>query len=90
MRLTDRVTVPASVMARQVGEQTVILDLASGVYFGLDAVGTRIWGLLEGGRSLDEVCIAMLDVYDAPRDVIERDLLELVRNLADKKLVDLP
>ena len=90
MRLTDRVTVPASVMARQVGEQTVILDLASGVYFGLDAVGSRIWGLLEEGRSLDEVCAAMLDAYDAPREVIERDLLELVRNLADKKLVDLP
>ena len=89
MKLSDRVTVPESVMARQVGEQTVILDLASGVYFGLDAVGTRIWSLLEEGRSLEEVCAAMGDAYDAPRDEIEHDLLELVGNLADKKLVDL-
>jgi len=33
MNLTDKVTIPEQVMARQVGEETVILDLASGTYF---------------------------------------------------------
>ncbi len=89
MKLSDRITVPGNVMARQVGEQTVILDLASGIYFGLDAVGTRIWSLIEEGRSLEEICAALADAYDAPRDEIERDLLDLVGNLAGKKLVDL-
>jgi len=43
VRVMDRVTVPPHVIARRVGEDTVILDLASGTYFGLDPVGARIW-----------------------------------------------
>ena len=44
MNVTDRVTIPSQVMARTVGDETVILDLAGGTYYGLDAVGARMTG----------------------------------------------
>ena len=87
MTPSDRVIVPNGVMARQVGDQTVILDLGSGIYFGLDGPGTRIWTLLESGLTLAEACVAMADSYDAPLEVIEADLFDLVRNLAARNLV---
>lgn len=87
MNLTDKVSIPAPVMARQVGEETVILDLASGTYFGLDPVGARIWQLLSEGRALTDVCVAMLDEYDVSGDEIERDLSELLDALVDKGLI---
>jgi len=49
MNLSDKVTIPAQVMARTVGDETVILDLASGTYYGLDPVGARIWQLMSEG-----------------------------------------
>ena len=55
-----------------------MLDLAQGAYFGLDPVGARMWQLLAAGRTLAEVCDAVAEEYDAPRDAIERDLLALV------------
>lgn len=87
MTLTDRVIVAQGVMARQVGDQTVILDLASGVYFGLDDVGTRVWTLLVQGLPLDRICEALAQVYDAPHQVIAADLLELLDKLAERKLI---
>lgn len=87
MNLTDKVSIPAQVMARQVGEETVILDLASGTYFGLDPVGARIWQLLSEGRALAEVCEAMLAEYEVSRDEIERDLSDLLDALVDKGLI---
>jgi hypothetical protein len=87
MNLTDKVTIPAEVMARQVGEETVILDLASGTYFGLDSVGARIWQLLSEGRTQAEVCESMLAEYEVSRDEIERDLSELLDALVDKGLI---
>ncbi|MBK9987508.1 MAG: hypothetical protein IPP21_11335 [Betaproteobacteria bacterium] len=42
MNLSDKVTIPTQVMARTVGDETVILDLASGTYFGLDPVGAHV------------------------------------------------
>ena len=87
MKLTDKVTIPAEVMARQVGEETVILDLASGTYFGLDPVGARIWELLGEGRMLAEVCEVMLDEYEVSRKELEGDLAELLDALVDKSLI---
>ena len=87
MNLTDKVTIPEPVMARQVGEETVILDLASGTYFGLDPVGARIWQLLGEGRTLEEVCESMRAEYAVSQDEIERDLSDLLAALVEKELI---
>lgn len=89
MKLTDKVTIPAQVMARQVGEETVILDLAGGNYFGLDPVGARIWLLMAEGKTLEEVCEAMLATYEVSREDIERDVLVLAQDLNEKRLISL-
>ena len=85
MNLNDKVTIPPQVMARQVGEETVILDLASGTYFGLDPVGARIWQLLADGKTLGEVCAAMLAEYEVSREDIERDVLKLADELQSRQ-----
>lgn len=59
MKLDDTIRVPPHVLARTVGDETVILDLASGSYFGLDPVGARVWQLLADGRNLAQACDAM-------------------------------
>ena len=89
MNLADKVIIPDQVMARQVGEETVILDLASGTYFGLDPVGARIWQLVCEGKALEEVCESMLAEYEVSRDEIEGDLSELLDALVDKGLIQL-
>ena len=87
MNLSDKVTVPAQVMAREVGEETVILDLASGTYYGLDPVGARIWQLMAEGQRLTQVCEVMLAEYEVTREDIERDVLALVQTLMERQLV---
>ena len=87
MNLTDRVTIPTQVIARQVGEDTVILDLASGTYFGLDPTGARIWQLLTERKTLDEVCTAMLTEYDVTPEAIKKDVICLAEELRAKQLI---
>jgi hypothetical protein len=87
MKLTDRVRIPQEVLARQVGDETVMLDLAKGAYFGLDPVGARMWQLLAEGRTLAEVCDVILAEYETSRDTVERDLLALVDDLLKQGLV---
>ena len=86
--LTETVRVPAQVMARVIDGETVILDLAGGMYFGLDAVGTRIWGLLGEGWTLGEVCEVMVGEYEVTREVVEGDVVRLVGELAAKGLLE--
>lgn len=87
MKPTDRVTIPEHVMVRQVGDESVMLDLASGTYFGLDAIGARVWQLLVEGRTLAETCDAMLEEYEVSREELERDVADLVEQLAAQGLL---
>ncbi|MBP8283751.1 MAG: PqqD family protein, partial [Chromatiaceae bacterium] len=61
------------------GDETVILDLASGTYFGLDPVGARIWGLMGESKTLAEICGQMLEEYEVSREELERDTLKLAQ-----------
>ena len=87
MKLSDTLSIPAPVMTRKVGEETVILDLDSGTYFGLDPVGTRIWQLMADGKTLGEVCQAMTEAYEVTREEVERDVLALAESLGERGLV---
>ena len=74
-------------MAREVGDETVILDLANGTYYGLDPVGARIWQLMAAGQTLVQVCEVMLAEYEVTREDIERDVPALVQSLLERQLV---
>lgn len=87
MNLSDKATIPPQVMARQVGDETVILDLQSGTYFGLDPVGARIWQLIGEGRTFGEICDTLIDEYDVAREVLERDVIALAEKLLAQKLI---
>ena len=87
MKLSDKIKIPDQVMARQVGDETVILDLASGTYFGLDPIGARIWQIMSEGKALAEVCDAMQKEYDVARPDIERDVIGLAEKLFAQKLI---
>lgn len=88
MRREDRVAVRDGVMFNRVGDEVVLLDLDSGTYFGLDAVGGRLWDLISGTATIGEAIDAMLDEYEVERDVLERDVMKLVEELAEKKLIE--
>jgi len=56
-----------------VGNETVILHLKNSTYYGLDAVGTRIWALLKKGLAPLEICERLSAEFDVTREVIDAD-----------------
>ena len=87
MNLTDNIIVSSKAVARQLGDEMVILHLGSGTYFGLDVVGARIWQLMGEGKSLNEICNIVLDEYEVSREDIERDIVALTKDLLAQDLV---
>ena len=75
------------VVFRDLEGEAVILDLASGRYFGLNAVGTRIWTLLEGGTDIDRIVDAIASEYDADVQQIARDVTALIEQLSSRGLI---
>jgi hypothetical protein len=88
MNLDCKIKVPKNVLAREVGDETVILDLDSGHYYGLDKAGVRMWQLLRSGSTLRHVCDVVALEYAVSRQDLERDVASLVQSLVDAKLVE--
>ena len=82
-------TISNDVVSRDLEGEAVILNLESGIYFGLDKVGTRIWSLLQEDGSLRRAFDAMQQEYDVAPETLERDILRLVGELRAKGLVTL-
>lgn len=88
LSLRDSLVVGAQVLFRQLDDEAVLLDLKSGTYFGLNDVGARAWQLIIDHGALSRVLEVLLQEYAAEPDVVERDLLELGRQLVTRQLVD--
>ena len=79
--------IPEDVVHRMVGDEAVLLQLDSGIYYGLDPVGSRIWELLAAHGSIRAVCETMVEEYDVAPAQVEQDVQRLVRELQAKGLV---
>lgn len=75
------------VVFRDLAGEAVILNLATGTYFGLDEVGTRIWHVLAEHGSKDKVIEVLLGEYEVEEGQLRHDVDELVQQLSDKGLV---
>jgi hypothetical protein len=84
---TEQFAVHPSVISRELSGETVLLNLESGIYFGLDAVGTRVWQLLMQGCTIAGACEAMVDEYDVAPDVLRDDVMRLVAELREQGIV---
>jgi hypothetical protein len=87
MNLPRSVTLSPDVMARQVGDEVVLLHLTSGNYYGLDPVGARAWHFLVEGLTPAEVCDRLLQEYEVPRQQLEEDISRLIDDLGAHGLV---
>ena len=87
--MTITITISKDVLAQELDGETVLLDLASESFFGLDEISTRVWQLLQGGAGQGEVVDALLAEYEVERDVLERDIADLLERLAEAGLIEL-
>lgn len=87
LTLADRVVVPEDVVAREIDGETVVLNLETGIYFGLDPVATDIWKALRADGTLQSALDTVRGQYDVAPDVLRDDLLRLVNAMATKGLL---
>lgn len=87
--LRQKITISPEVLSQEVDGETVLLDLQSESYFGLDEVGTRIWQLLNDSADLQTVFAILLDEFDVDEKQLDKDLQEHIAQLVEAGLISL-
>jgi hypothetical protein len=83
-----RVSIPADVLVSQLAGESVILDLKSESYFGLDEVGTRMWSALTTSDCIQAAYDGLLTEYAVSDEELREDLSELVERLIHQGLLE--
>ena len=85
----QRASVPEDVMIRDVAGESVLLNLNTETYFGLDDVGTRMWHALQQAGTIRQAYDTLISEYDVAPDTLRDDLLKLIKELSEHGLLAL-
>jgi hypothetical protein len=85
---TTIVATPDQVSCR-LDEETVLLELKNGTYYGLNSVGSVIWEMIQQPKSVQAVYSAVLERYSVDPETCRRDVLRMIEELQAAGLVEL-
>jgi hypothetical protein len=86
--LTSSIRVPRHVVYRSFPSETVVLNLETGKYHGLNATAGAMLEVLESASSVSDAAGVLASRYAQPEDVIERDMCELCSVLLERGLIE--
>lgn len=74
-------------IAQKAKDLVVLLNLDTGEYYSLDEVGTRIWELCDGARTVSEIARCISEEFDTSGNPVEQAVLTFLQELATDQLV---
>ena len=85
----SKVVVPDTVLFRELDRESVLLNLETESYLGLDDVGTRMWTLFSTLPSIQAAYDALLAEYDVEPDVLRHDVEAILNQMIEHGLIEL-
>lgn len=76
-----------NMIAADVGDEAVILDIQSGYFFQLNRTAARIWALLESQISAGELCAKMAESHSVDPAICRGDVLDFIADMRDRGLI---
>lgn len=77
------------ILFETIQEEVIIVNLANGNYYSLQAVASELWQKLTDGISLQHLVQLLSDSYGIPKEQAEKDLDGFIEKLSDEKIVEI-
>jgi hypothetical protein len=85
----DRMVVPTHVLIRVLDKESVLLNIDTERYFGLDETGTRMWQLVTAAPKIELAYQQLLDEYEVEPELLHQNLMELLGKLVENGLLQI-
>jgi GeoRSP system PqqD family protein len=87
IRLNDRLAKGDDSAWRTLEGRAVILSGHDGMLRMLEEIGTRLWELLDGDRTVEGIIEILLKEYDVEAEVLEKDVLEFLNDIKSRGMI---
>ncbi len=82
-------SIPSNVLWREEEGNTVLFDEENGEPYLLNGTGSRIWELCNDDVTLGEILSLLPQEFEGDTAVIQKEALDLIQDLVEKKLLAL-
>ena len=89
MPMQGKISIPDGVLVRELQGESVLLNINTESYFGLDDVGTRMWAALTSSPSIQAAFDILLAEYEVDSAQLLADLRNFIEKLAALGLIEL-
>ena len=86
---TTQVKVNNDQVSCELNDEAAILDMKTGIYYGLDPVGARIWELIQQPRAVSSIVASLLEEYDVAEADCTQDAIALLTDLQKHQLIEI-
>jgi hypothetical protein len=83
----DVLKIPSAVVSQTTASETFVANIETAMCYGLNQTGSRIWELMAQGLGIGSISETIAREYSAPRRSVERDVLALSQQLAQRDLI---
>jgi hypothetical protein len=87
--LAEIARTPEHVVYRPFVKETVVLNLQTGKYHGLNPTGGRMLEVLERSETIGAAARQLAEEYGGPLETLEADLCDFCRDLLERGLIEL-
>jgi Coenzyme PQQ synthesis protein D (PqqD) len=86
---SDRAEVLPHVLVRFLDKESVLLNLETERYYGLDETGTRMWQVVTAAPSIDTAFQELQNEFDVESELLRLHLTELLGRLVENGLLQI-
>jgi len=87
--INTRLTKNRAIVSNKMDNETVMMSIENGEYYGINPIGSRIWELLDRPAAIADLCESLMEEYDVSAEDCRRDVAEFIGKLLDKDLITL-
>jgi hypothetical protein len=88
LTLDAKVVVSQNQISAELNDEVIVLNLQSGIYFGLTDVAARIWSLMQQPVTCAEIAATIFEEFEMEQSQIEADVMSFIHKMKDLELVD--
>lgn len=75
-------------LSSKVNDEVVMLNAKKGQYFTLNAVGSRIWDLLETPQTIDDICNVLISEFEVDQSTCENEVNQFIETSIELGVID--
>jgi hypothetical protein len=75
------------IISSDMDDETVMMNIEKGEYYGINPIGSRIWELIETPRKVSNICEKLCEEYDVTQEKCNNDVMHFLNHMAEKKII---